>query len=858
MGLLGRKERRVPDLSRYDYHYQNKPAVDSSKYYVPRDMATKRLSASAAAAAIYTNPNPNATGVNRSYSMMHSYAPVSSINNNSGRTYSLQSNRTASITSNTRRPVNRTVVKKKTVKKGQNGAGEIGTGVNQSRTNSITVRTTKVKDPQGRTKSITRKTIRRINGYEVVETTTTTTDVNPIDGVTPPLESNDIDVDEDMDEDVHNNQTHFDEFSGDFVEDDMSIDQQSGQVPMHHQQQQQPYIEEIVEEEYEEPPKMVTKRANSLTSKENTPPNMARRALGDGETPLDQTSSISNFKDAMEYLPPAPKPNTKPVTRTKSSLKNPSSLRQGTTNQRRTVSFTNESIAQKKKAQTKPKQPLTEQEMYLQALEVAKKKVYKTDDVVIANGAANGDVKRVSTMGKRMTLRDTPATKIPRSSSTMMNNFHGTGNQGSNTATPRKTTEAKRTKSMTSTIGRPAETRKKLTDEEMYEKALEIAQKRYNESIALESVNSGSVPSGNTTTAQANIPPKKSSFKDRFVKTFQHEDKMKTNDEGQDGNNAVDINAVSVDPVVSTMENEVITEVRPGVTLKKDINVPLANTVPVGATTNATAATSTPLAKNISHPVSGTYSSISNDASGSGARKFSSSQFSDEQYASAYAPMDSKPKNKFVNKILKFAQQNSGIRVQGDEDEAAAMAAMQPSAPANIVPVQRRSSVTKLHGAATTLPVDAPLPDNESVSSFRHTHEKIEKPMSLDAIERKLSHHTAQGVAMTPPVAPVAATDVVEPLTPEATKVPTVENVVIPNHMNTQSGMKTPFIDIDAVDARSGHIPFDESQISNPDVARVSSNAPSSQTKATRSVSTSTGTTEKKKQSFLQRLFKRK
>lgn len=867
MGLLGRKERRVPDLSRYDYHYQNKPAVDSSKYYVPRDMATKRLSASAAAAAIYTNPNPNATGVSRSYSMMHSYAPTS-VANNSGRTYSLQSNRTASITSNSRRPVgsgangNRTVVKKKSVKK--QASQEFGTGVNQSRANSITVRTTKVKDPQGRTKSITRKTIRRINGYEVVETTTTTTDILPVDSVdgVPPLEMDG----EAADEDVHNHQTHFDEFSGDYVEDDMSIDQHSGQPPL----QQDAHIEEIVEEEcdeeeneYEEPPKRMVsqKRANSLTGREATPPSAVRRAMADGETPLDQTSSISNFKDAMEYIPSQqPKSKAKPVTRTKSSLRNSTSVRQGAAsanNQRRTVSFTQESTIQKKKAQQKPKQALTEQEMYLQALEVAKKKVYKTDEPALAGGAVNGSTKRVSTMGKRMTLRDTPTTaKMPRSSS-MMNNFHGTGNQANQATTPKKTPEVKRTKSLTSSIGHPPKMKKKLTDEEMYEKALEIAQKRYNESVGLENVNSSGGTVVTAPVAPSNGAPKKSSFKDRFVKTFQHEDKPAAGVETTEG--------LAAAPVVTPMEEQVIIEEQPAVIAQEE-NITTTAAANGAPAVTQTTTTTVPMVKTTSHPVSGMNASIGvGSNASSGARKFSNAQYSADQYAS-YGAVENKSKNKFVNKILKFAQQNSGYRPQTTEEEEAALAAASVTPPVNVVPVQRRTSVTKPHGAATTLPVESALPDDTSVSSFRHTHEKVERPLTLDAIEKNISNRSGQENIISPPVVPIAATESVEPVTPEATKIPTAENVDLADHVaaapigtapaayasaGTRSGVKTPFIDIDAVDARSGHIPFDESQI--PEVGRVASS-----TSKARTASTSTATTEKKKQSFLKKLFRRK
>ena len=76
-------------------------------------------------------------------------------------------------------------------------------GTNDSRSNSITTRITTVKDAQGRTQSITKKTIKRIDGYDYIETTTTTTTVQPASE----LESLDSD------------QRHFDEFNEDFITD---------------------------------------------------------------------------------------------------------------------------------------------------------------------------------------------------------------------------------------------------------------------------------------------------------------------------------------------------------------------------------------------------------------------------------------------------------------------------------------------------------------------------------------------------------------------------------------------------------------------------------------------------------------
>ncbi|CAL9738237.1 hypothetical protein MOSE0_N06392 [Monosporozyma servazzii] len=73
-----------------------------------------------------------------------------------------------------------------------------------SRTNSITTKVTRVTDPQGRTKSITKKTIKRIDGYEYIETTTTTTNLVPLDE-----RENEPTLDP-------QSQRHFDEFSDNF------------------------------------------------------------------------------------------------------------------------------------------------------------------------------------------------------------------------------------------------------------------------------------------------------------------------------------------------------------------------------------------------------------------------------------------------------------------------------------------------------------------------------------------------------------------------------------------------------------------------------------------------------------------
>ncbi|SCU93738.1 LAFA_0F17964g1_1 [Lachancea sp. 'fantastica'] len=144
MGLgINKKPRKVPDLSRYDYHYQTKNENDTGS----------RLSAAAAAAS---------TG--RSQSLVHSRKPVHARPETAGyRSHSLRHNgnseRVGSLTRAGKRPASAAAPAKAS-----------------SRSNSmVTVHTTEVRDLSGRTHSITKKTVRRVNGYEYVETTTTTT-----------------------------------------------------------------------------------------------------------------------------------------------------------------------------------------------------------------------------------------------------------------------------------------------------------------------------------------------------------------------------------------------------------------------------------------------------------------------------------------------------------------------------------------------------------------------------------------------------------------------------------------------------------------------------------------------------------
>ncbi|SMN22798.1 similar to Saccharomyces cerevisiae YLR219W MSC3 Protein of unknown function, green fluorescent protein (GFP)-fusion protein localizes to the cell periphery [Maudiozyma saulgeensis] len=276
---LSRKEHKVPDLSRYDYYYQNNQDFNRSA----------RLSAAAASAAsnggnrrvVSAQPTHQSRQQTRSNSLIHSKDPqrrassvipprmnstISSrprvkVKNPNYKTYSLRSEssedqigpsiRSKSVVKGTKMKNsnnnnnNKITMNKKDTRSGtQNSIHTTNTNIQKqpqqpkkkkiikkpavttsrlnsiasnnstnrqlrkmsmsdSRSNSITTQITKVKDPQGRTTSITRKTIKRIDGYEYIETTTTTTTVAPVNET----------------ESIDSNQRHFDEFNDDYIMD---------------------------------------------------------------------------------------------------------------------------------------------------------------------------------------------------------------------------------------------------------------------------------------------------------------------------------------------------------------------------------------------------------------------------------------------------------------------------------------------------------------------------------------------------------------------------------------------------------------------------------------------------------------
>lgn len=426
---MNKKERRVPDLSRYDYHYQNKDEFNKSP----------RLSAAAAHAA---SVGAHAAGTvrsqpQRSQSMTHSSSQAlrrGAANRVSGRvprsapannyrSYSLRSQtsgapRKDSMTSN-------------------NSNARVRNG-NSSRTNSITVKTTEVRDAQGRTQSITRRTIRRANGYEYVETTTTTTQAIPV-----------LDAEK-----------HFDEFSGNFIMQDDGIEELSEEEPAGREQHKgHAYA--------------------ALTGKVSSP-NGLLSGGSDGEVMLDQTSSISQFSDALDYVP---------------GTFNKQNRRTAKTNKRQASAAAAGQRVQQSHAQQPPKQQpkrsMTEKEMYARAYAIAQQNVYKTDDPSRNAGTATGQ----SRMAQRSLRDSAPVAAEPtiggssvkakskpkRISSFFQRNAGSQSEAIPQTAPAVIETSTPHVPKSPLPKGPVVTSKQKLSDEEMYQKALAIAQMRYGQ-----------------------------------------------------------------------------------------------------------------------------------------------------------------------------------------------------------------------------------------------------------------------------------------------------------------------------------------------------------------------------------------
>ncbi|SCW04071.1 LAFE_0H05270g1_1 [Lachancea fermentati] len=362
---LKKKQHRVPDLSRYDYYYENERDVNRSH----------RLSAAAAAAA------------GRSHSMVH--GPTRTMQ---ART-SVQPYRSYSLRPHSAAGVSRTQGPERLNSFTQRRGPTSRSNSMASNPASITVKTTEVKDLQGRTRSITKQTVRRINGYEYVETTTTTTTAAP----------------------AQDPEKHFDEFTTDFTDDLSFQDQQSGQ-------RQHSLVGS---------PPLVNMNSFSTTSKLDVE---------------EDEDDNAEFSDAMDYLPPERR-STRKIKAKKAT-----------------------------KDLTRQRKPLNDQEMYAKALEAAKKKVYGERNPEAAVSAPTSGPNPVARM---TSLRDPP----PNAST-------GTAQTGGT----RKSRSLSRSISQKLFKHPPNEPQSiesvenaahssdvphRMTDDEMYAKALEIARKKY-------------------------------------------------------------------------------------------------------------------------------------------------------------------------------------------------------------------------------------------------------------------------------------------------------------------------------------------------------------------------------------------
>lgn len=425
---MNKRDRRAPDLSRYDYHYQNKDDFNKSP----------RLSAAAAhAASVGANaPVMLRSQPQRSQSMVHTSGQATrkgsahrgavrvprSAPAHNYRSYSLRSQSSAQPRRDSLASNNSAAVR------ARNGG--------DSRSNSIVVKTTEVRDPQGRTQSITRKTIRRANGYEYVETTTTTTQAIPV-----------VDA-----------ERHFDEFSGNYVMQDDGI-------------------EELSEEEQGGREHHTGHAYAALTAHAGSPQGLLSGG-SDGEVPLDQTSSISQFSDAQEYVPDKARRQNRRPTKSKST--------------RRPVTAENrksQPVVQPTR-QNQPRRALTEKEMYERAYAIAQQNVYKTDDVSTGTPATQ------SRMGQR-TLRDsvavdgaavasTVSSARPKSKPSRISSFfqRNAQNEASPQSAPAVIDEPQTRVPKSTAPKAPLVTgtsKPKLSDEEMYRHALAIAQERYGQ-----------------------------------------------------------------------------------------------------------------------------------------------------------------------------------------------------------------------------------------------------------------------------------------------------------------------------------------------------------------------------------------
>ncbi|CDF87784.1 BN860_14422g1_1 [Zygosaccharomyces bailii CLIB 213] len=317
MGLLTqRKEHRVPDLSRYDYYYQQRDDYNKSP----------RLSAAAAYAASRSRGNPVLVQ-QRSQSFTQPRRIVRSSSTATRRRAKSKSTATSSTT---------------------------------PRANSFAT-TTRIQDQQGRTKSITRRTVRRINGVDYVETVTTT-----------PLDQ----------EDIAATAHHFDEFSG----------YQGGSYADAAEYPEETQEHEPHREPHREPVRRIVRE--KVTRKVKRVPDSPRSERSQ-RSPRSQRSSMAVSPQAGEFTQYTSEPSPPPV---------PTHTR--VIRRRRPQRSRSQRTAKGVPAPASTPAPrrLTEEEMYAKALEIAQRNVYSNSDfppeVLEATARAQSE-QGASRMGQR-------------------------------------------------------------------------------------------------------------------------------------------------------------------------------------------------------------------------------------------------------------------------------------------------------------------------------------------------------------------------------------------------------------------------------------------------------------------------
>ncbi|CAR23484.1 Msc3p [Lachancea thermotolerans CBS 6340] len=362
---IHRKPQKKPDLSRYDYHYQQKDSTGGGHALSAAAAGAAGRSRSLVHPPARANHGVSGTPYTRSYSMRHP-----SSNGTSRRrpaTNGALGSRTSSLLGSagqTRRAVS-----------GPTTGSRTNSLASPSR--SITVKTTEVRDPMGRTQSITRQTVRKINGYEYVETTTTSTTTSPLGDA----------------------ERHFDEFTSDFT-----------------------HGETLEEEDNED---------------------------GDAENDEDGTE----YSDAIDVLPSPPPQRAQRQASPREAKPKRSAL---------------------------PRKALTEQEQYAKALAAAQRKVYgdRAEQKVAAGsmgptGTSGRKSRRVSSLRDPVVPSEPARHEGPAPGSTRRNTMRRSFSQ---VISPSRRTEAPADAPVPSPQTQP---QRRMNDDEIYAKALEIARKKF-------------------------------------------------------------------------------------------------------------------------------------------------------------------------------------------------------------------------------------------------------------------------------------------------------------------------------------------------------------------------------------------